>query len=98
MSQVYLIQVYKIVCGFDNLSFFVLSSMQIAKLQDGGHCFNLLTIESWISIHCYFFCQHEVSGLPEHEVIARSVHGCKNESTVLASINASTVSILTGLE
>lgn len=75
-----LIQVYKIVHGFDNLSFsdfFKFANSNITR----GHCLKLQKVQSRINIRRYFFSQrvvNEWNGLPEDVVMARSVNGFKN--------------------
>ena len=75
-----LIQVYKIVHGFVNLSFSDFFRFANSKITR-GHCLKLQKVQSRINIRSNFFSQrvvNEWNGLPEDVVIVGSVNGFKN--------------------
>ena len=75
-----LIQVYKIVHGFVNLSFSDFFRFANSKITS-GHCLKLQKVQSRINIRSNFFSQrvvNERNGLPEDVVIVGSVNGFKN--------------------
>ena len=76
----YAVQVYKIVHGFDNLSFSDFFRFTNSKITR-GHCLKLQKVQSRINIRRNFFSQrvvNEWNGLPEDVVIVGSVNGFKN--------------------
>ena len=75
-----LIQVFKIVHGFDKLSFGDFFSFAIGR-NTRGHCFKLQKVRSRLDVRKYFFTQrvvNEWNGLPESVVLSNSVNGFKN--------------------